>query len=120
MALQGFLQANIKSLDELYRCYLPFLKNGGLFLERKDKQELLSFTLGKEVFLTVNIRIDGSQERIGVKGKVAWINPPGLLRKASGIGVEFPDVDKDKEGTKGKIENMLGVKLQAQSLTNTM
>jgi len=120
MALPGFLQANIDSLDELYRCYMPFLKNGGLFLERKNKKELANFTLGKEVFLTVNIKLDEKQERIGIKGKVAWINPPELLRKHSGIGIEFPDPDKDDKGTRSRIENMLGAKLNAQALTHTM
>lgn len=120
MGLPGFLQTNINSIDELYRCYLPFLRNGGLFLERRDRKELQSFTLGKEVFLTVNINLGEKQERMGVKGKVVWINPPGLLRKHSGIGIEFPDADKDKSGTRGKIEKMLGVKLQGQSLTHTM
>lgn len=125
MKFQGFLRINIESRDELYRCYLPFLKNGGFFFPCSP-DKLKTYTLGKEVFLEINLMLSKDERRrMGGKGKVAWINPTGLLRKPAGIGIELSADAGESTGlieniTKGKIESILGAKLNAQALTYTM
>ena len=54
----------------LYAAYMPFIKNGGLFIPTNK-----SYKLGDEVFMLLNLMDE--QEKIPVAGKVVWITPKG-------------------------------------------
>ena len=86
----------IKDKAALYVAYMPFIKNGGLFIPTNKP-----YHIGDEVFILLNL-LDQA-ERLPVSGKVVWITPPGAQNKRSaGIGVQFSL--QDGGSTQKKIE----------------
>jgi type IV pilus assembly protein PilZ len=109
---QGILSLAIKEKTSLYAAFIPFVKNGGLFIPTSR-----AYKLGDEVFMLLNL-MDES-ERIPVAGKVIWITPRGTGgSRTPGIGVQFGE--QDKGDTRNRIENLLGVVLQSDKPTYTM
>ncbi len=104
MKRPGGMKRNMLSLhitDELtlYLSYLPFLKQGGLFVPTEK-----TYRLGDEVFLLLTLMNDG--DKTPVAGKVVWINPKGAQgSRPAGIGIHFGEVDKG--ATREKIEKLL-------------
>lgn len=104
MKRPGGMKRNMLSLhitDEniLYLSYLPFLKQGGLFVPTEK-----NYRLGDEVFLLLTLMNDG--DKTPVAGKVVWINPKGSQgNRPAGIGIHFGEVDKG--ATREKIEKLL-------------
>ena len=95
----GMLTLNIKDKSALYASYMPFIKNGGLFIPT-NKQ----YRLGDEVFLLLTL-MDGA-ERLPVAGKVVWLTPRGAQgKRQQGIGVQFSTQDNGE--TQKKIESFL-------------
>ena len=93
---QGILSLTIKDKGALYAAYMPFVKNGGLFVPTGK-----NYQLGDEVFMLLTLMDEG--EKIPV---------------AAGIGVQFGDQD---DGTaRNKIETYLAGALQAERPTHTM
>lgn len=84
-ARQGILSLVIKDKPALYNAYMPFLKNGGVFVPTPRR-----YFLGDEVFLLLTL--PDSTERLPVAGRVAWVTPTGSQgNRAAGIGVQFAD-----------------------------
>ena len=109
---QGILNLNIKDKPALYAAYMPFVKNGGLFIPTPKK-----FKLGDEVFMLLTVMDD--KERMPIAGKIIWITPRGAQgNKAEGIGVQFSE--QDNGATRNKIEGFLAGALQADKTTHTM
>lgn len=109
---QGILTLAIKDKSALYGAYMPFIKNGGLFIPTSK-----SYRLGDEVFILLTL-MDGS-DRIPVAGKIVWVTPRGAHgRRAAGIGVQFSE--QDGGATQKKIETYLAGALGADRPTHTM
>ena len=109
---QGILSLTIKDKGALYAAYMPFVKNGGLFIPTNKK-----YSLGDEVFMLLTLMDD--QERIPVAGRIVWMTPQGAQgNKTAGIGVQFSD--QDNGATRNKIETYLAGALQADRPTHTM
>ncbi|HHJ39200.1 MAG: pilus assembly protein PilZ [Methylothermaceae bacteria B42] len=109
---QGILSLTIKDKNALYAAYMPFLKNGGLFIPTTRQYEL-----GDEVFMLLSLMEE--TERIPVAGKIVWITPKGAEGyRAAGVGVEFTDEDQGK--TRSKIETHLAGALKSDRPTHTM
>jgi type IV pilus assembly protein PilZ len=107
----GILSLAIKDKAVLYAAYMPFVKNGGLFIPTKKE-----YQLGDEVFMLLNL-MDES-EKIPVAGKVVWVTPKGAQgNRAAGIGVQFNEQD---EAARSKIETYLAGSLQSDRPTHTM
>ena len=107
----GMLTLNIKDKSALYASYMPFIKNGGLFIPT-NKQ----YRLGDEVFLLLTL-MDGA-DRLPVAGKVVWLTPRGAQgKRQQGIGVQFSSVDNGE--TQKKIETYLAG-VAADRPTHTM
>ena len=108
----GILTLSIKDKAALYIAYMPFIKNGGLFIPTtKD------YALGDEVFILLTL--SESNERLPVAGKVIWITPSGAANKRQqGIGVQFSDQDGGQ--TQRKIETYLAGALSSDRPTSTM
>ena len=68
MSKPGLLTLTIKDKSALYLAYMPFIKNGGLFIPTNS-----SYKLGDEVFMLLNVM--GEEEKIPVAGRVIWITP---------------------------------------------
>ena len=108
----GILTLNIKDKSALYVAYMPFIKNGGLFIPTEK-----TYQLGDEVFILLTL-VD-SAERLPVAGKVVWVTPKGAQNKRQqGIGVQFSN--QDDGATQKKIETALAGALGTDLPTQTM
>src|SRR5690554_390431 len=107
----GILTLIIKDKAVLYAAYMPFIKNGGLFIPTTK-----TYQLGDEVFLLLNLMDE--PEKIPVAAKVVWVTPRGAQgNRAAGIGVQFSAED---ETAKNKIETYLAGALSSDRPTHTM
>ena len=68
MSKPGLLTLTIKDKSALYLAYMPFIRNGGLFIPTKSP-----YKLGDEVFMLLNLM--GEEEKIPVAGHVVWLTP---------------------------------------------
>jgi len=93
---QGVLSLTIKDKNSLYAAYMPFLKEGGLFIPTNKE-----YGLGDEVFMLITL--EEQKDRLPVPGKVVWLSPKGGGGKPAGIGVQFTDGGN----AAAKIENLL-------------
>ena len=107
----GILSLTIKDKAVLYAAYMPFIKNGGLFLPT-NKQ----YSLGDDVFLLLNLMEEA--EKIPVAGKVIWVTPKGAQgNRVTGVGLQF---GADAPDAKNKIETYLAGALSSDRPTHTM
>lgn len=111
-ARPGMLSLSIKDKQSLYAAFMPFVKNGGLFIPTNK-----SYNLGDEVFMLLTLMEDG--ERLPVAGKIIWMTPKGAQgNRAHGVGVQF--LEQDKGATRSKIETHLAGSLKSDRITHTM
>ncbi len=109
---KGILSLSIKEKEGMYAAYMPFVKNGGLFIPTLKK-----FNLGDEVFMLLSLMDE--TERLPVAGTVVWITPTGAENnRQAGIGVRFSPTDKGI--TSKKIEGYLAGMSQSDKQTHTM
>ncbi len=110
-ASHGILSLTIKTKDELYRSYMPFIKNGGLFVATQR-----DYQLGEEVFMLLDLMEES--DKIPVSGKVVWVTPRGAQGgKQAGIGIQL---SADDNTLVGKIETYLAGTLSSGRLTHSM
>ena len=108
---QGILSLTIKDLTVLYAAYMPFLRNGGLFIPTNKR-----FALGEEVFVLLALMDEA--EKIPINGTVVWVTPKGAQgNRQAGIGVQFSEADF---AAATKIEEHLGTGLVSDRPTHTM
>ncbi len=111
-ARPGMLSLSIKDKASLYAAFMPFVKNGGLFIPTTK-----AYKLGDEVFMLLSLMDD--TERLPVAGKIIWMTPSGAQgNRATGVGVQFSE--QDKGATRGKIETHLAGTLNSDRITHTM
>ncbi|MGI5309669.1 PilZ domain-containing protein [Rheinheimera sp. WS51] len=105
------LSIGFSDLKELYRSFMPFLKNGGLFVRTNS-----GYKMGQSVALSVTL--PDEFDAISVSGQVAWISPHGSQSAMpAGIGIAFID---DKHQLSAKIEKLVGEYAAAGETTHTM
>lgn len=110
-AKKTMLALTIKDKSVLYLAYMPFVRNGGIFVPNKTEYEL-----GEEVFLLLNLMDEA--EKIPIAGKVVWVAKKGVKNPHSeGVGIQF--MDPDNQG-KDRIETYLAGSLGSASPTHTM
>jgi type IV pilus assembly protein PilZ len=96
---------------ELYQYYMPFVKNGGLFVRTPEH-----YSLGDDIKLEVTLP-DALEASI-VIGKVCWLTPIGAQNGTPpGIGVSF---DEDKDNVRNQIEQLIGRLLSSSEPTLSM
>ena len=96
----------------MYAAYMPFVRNGGLFIPTNKR-----YHLGDEVFMLLSLMEE--TERLPVAGKIIWITPVGAEgNRAAGIGVQFSD--QDGGTARNKIETYLAGALGSGKPTHTM
>ena len=111
-ARPGMLSLSIKDKASLYAAYMPYVRNGGLFIPTTKK-----YDLGDEVFMLLTLMEDN--ERLPVAGKIIWITPQGAQgNRSAGIGVQFSP--QDKGATRNKIETHLAGAMKSDRITHTM
>ncbi len=107
----GIRSLEIKDAAVLYAAYMPFVRNGGLFIPTKKE-----YDLGDEVFMLLNLMDE--PEKIPVAGKVVWMTPKGAQgNRAAGIGVQFNDQD---DVARRKFETYLAGILTSDRHTHTL
>ncbi|MBC3906055.1 MAG: PilZ domain-containing protein [Undibacterium umbellatum] len=107
------LSLAIKEKAALFAAYMPFLKNGGIFVPTNK-----TYRLGEEIYLILTLLDDPNKYPIA--GKVAWITPAGAgNNKSQGIGVHFPE---DESGTRIRlrVEELLGAAVRSSRATHTI
>jgi type IV pilus assembly protein PilZ len=108
----GILSLAIKDKSSLYTAYMPFVKNGGLFIPTNK-----NYNLGDEVFMLLTLMDE--KEKIPVAGKIVWVTPPGSQgNRIAGIGVQFSD--QDNGTVRNKIETYLAGALKSDRQTHTL
>ncbi|HEK2264876.1 TPA: PilZ domain-containing protein [Pseudomonas aeruginosa] len=103
----GILSLTIKDKSVLYAAYMPFIRNGGLFIPTNK-----NYKLGDEVFMLLNLMEE--PEKIPVAGKVVWITPKGAQGNRA---AQFNDGDNT---ARNKIETYLAGALKSDRPTHTM
>lgn len=112
-ARQGILSLVVKDKPALYSAYMPFVKNGGVFVPTPKR-----YFLGDEVFLLLTL--PDSSERLPVAGKVIWVTPVGSQgNRQAGIGVQLAD-GNEGEAIRNRIETALAGTLGSDKPTQTM
>ena len=102
----------IPDQNSLYAAYMPFIKNGGIFITISRR-----YALGDDIFLV--LKLLNEQQNWPIAGKVVWLTPPGAEgNRAVGIGIQFSDLDKGV--ARHKIETFLAGMLEADRPTLTM
>lgn len=110
---QSILSVTIKDKQLLYESYMPFVKNGGLFIPTKKE-----YALGNEVFVLLSLMEE--TEKVPFAGRVVWVTPKGAQgHRQSGIGVQFRD-DQSGKDVRNKIETYLAGALKSERPTHTM
>ena len=109
----GILSLTIKDKSVLYAAYMPFIKNGGLFIPTNK-----SYKLGDEVFMLLSLMDDPT--KLPIAGTVIWVTPPGAQNgRAQGVGVHFNNDESGHEARR-KIEGLLDGVLQSVRPTHTL
>ena len=109
----GMLSLSIKEKAALYAAYMPFLKNGGLFVPTNRAHQM-----GDQVYMLLSLMDDPT--RIAVQGKVVWVTPEGVQgNRTQGIGVQFTQ-DETGAAARAAIEKILGETLASSRPTHTM
>ncbi|ODS24504.1 pilus assembly protein PilZ [Candidatus Endobugula sertula] len=108
---QGILSLSIKDKSVLYASYMPYIKNGGLFIPTSK-----CYQLGDEVFVLLSLMDE--PEKMPISGKVVWITPKGAQgSRTAGIGVQFSEQESI---IVGKIETYLAGTLNSERPTHTL
>ncbi|MES2354768.1 MAG: PilZ domain-containing protein [Pseudomonadota bacterium] len=103
----------IRNKASLYAAYIPWVRNGGIFLP-VDKP----VHLGDDVLLILTLMDEPA--KISVAGHVAWITPLNAHgNRPAGLGVQFSDNLPMRELRK-RIENLLAGALQSSKPTHTL
>ena len=111
-ARPAVLSLSIKEKAALYAAYMPYLKNGGIFVPTTRP-----YQLGDDVYLILTLLDDPT--KVPVAGKVVWISPATGGSKTPGIGVHFPG-DESGQAARKRIEDALGANLKSARPTHTL
>ncbi|MDR3441923.1 MAG: PilZ domain-containing protein [Legionella sp.] len=96
----------------LYSAYMPFIKNGGLFIRTHHLYQL-------GLVLSLSVQLMDEHDPYLVDGKVVWITPKGAQgNKLPGIGVQFSG--ENSRYLCNKIETYLAGMLKSHQLTDTI
>ena len=109
---RNILTLAIRDRAALHAAFMPFVKNGGLFVATTHE-----YQMGEEVFLLLTLLDE--PDRLPISGRVVWITPRGAQSsRVQGIGVQFSE--NDNGTTRSKIENLLLGMKSAGRPTHTM
>ncbi len=105
------LIAEFEDTKELFRCYMPFISGGGLFI-----QSNLPLKLGESV--SVVLTLPDALEPEMFDTEVIWITPQGAQNvNPAGVGVLLNNTENRLQV---KIEKIVGTMLTSPEPTYTM
>lgn len=89
--------------------YMPFIKDGGLFLPTMQ-----SYSLGDRIL--VDLLLPGKADALRIEGKVVWITPKNALHHVlTGIGIQFTGANAQQ--ARSQIEAQLDTKTEVGGYT---
>lgn len=93
------LNCAINDSLELNLAFMPFIRDGGLFIGTMEQ-----FDLGDHV--KINLTLPGKKEVLEIEGKVVWITPQNALHHVlPGVGVQF--IGKNAQTVRAQVEASL-------------
>jgi len=96
---QRTLSFAIKDRHAFHTAFMPFIRNGGLFIPTTER-----YRIGDEVLLS--LRLMDESEPTSIVGKVVWLTPAGAEgNRLVGVGIRFSD--QDRGAARRKIEGYL-------------
>lgn len=106
------ISCSFDTVSALHTAYMPFIKNGGIFIRTKN-----DYPLG--MLISLSVQLMDEHDPYVVDGKVAWITPSGAQgNKLPGIGVQF--VGENSRYLTNKIETYLAGMLKSTHSTDTI
>ncbi len=109
---KSVIPLRFKNVDQMYKSYMPFLKNGGLFVPTRKR-----YMMGQEVELVV--QLPDEESSLSTLGIVSWINTEFASgHKKQGVGVEFSD--GNGIALRAKIDALLSDRLDSEMPTYTL
>lgn len=82
------LPFNPKDKMDLYKSYMPFVKNGGVYVTTAQP-----YSIGTQVFLLA--KLPDTNERFPIVGEIVWVNRSHSVTRPAGIGVRFTDIPEN-------------------------
>lgn len=76
----------INERRELYKCYMPFIKGGGLYIPFNEQLTADKVFLTQRIFILFSMLDE--KRKIAINGKVVWINKNGVNK---GYGISLGD-----------------------------
>jgi len=108
---KNLLTVDIRDIHQLQFRYMPFVEQGGLFIETSE-----SYELGEQFFLL--LRLIDEVEQLPLAVQVVWLAGSNVKNPhRPGIGVQFTDPDKE---AKDRIETYLAGAMNAAAATATL
>ncbi|MDB2373933.1 PilZ domain-containing protein [Psychrosphaera haliotis] len=105
------LTSELEDTKELFRCYMPFVKGGGLFIKTN-----LPAKIGDKVAITLTL--PDALEPEMFESEVIWVTPQGAQNvNPPGVGVLLNNTENRLQV---KIEKLLGTMLNLPEPTYTM
>lgn len=95
----GIISCEISDIPTLYASYLPFIKNGALFVQSGQPVRL-----GQDIFVAVHL--PESEKRMPLNGKVVWINHRASASRPAGFAVQLGS-DAAGQNIKAQIAQLL-------------
>ncbi|MCE1187380.1 PilZ domain-containing protein [Zoogloea sp.] len=112
-ARPSVLSLNINSKSALYAAYMPFIKNGALFVPTARE-----YKIGDGIFMLLQLMEDPTKHP--VTGTVVWVTPANAQgNKTQGIGVQFGS-DEAGQVVRHRIEQVLAGHLGSARPTHTI
>ena len=98
MSSSGPLQLSLEDKSALRQAYMPFIRNGGVFVRTNRP-----FGLGDDVSVTISLF--DRDEPIAVNGTIVWVTPTRAQgKRTAGIGIQF----SAHESCRALLEEVLG------------
>ncbi|MHA7840719.1 MAG: PilZ domain-containing protein [Gammaproteobacteria bacterium] len=106
------MSVHFEKKAQLYKAYMPYMKQGALFVKTNK-----SFELNDEVFLLIQL-LDET-DKFSLQGNVVWVTPTCAQGgKPAGIGVQL--LGQEGEMIRNKIEGYLAGMLESDNETDTL
>lgn len=81
--ISKIISFSLKDTHSLNAAYMPFVKNGGIFIPTTRE-----YHLGEEFKLIIHLMDEN--EKFAVRGKVIWSTPKGAMgNRTPGLGLQF-------------------------------
>lgn len=109
----NILQLNLRDKNALRTLYMPFLRNGGIFIPTESP-----YKLGDEIYVLLTLTEENN--RIPLQGQVVWITPRGMQgNRTQGVGIKFYDTEAGQQARR-TLETWLGALLSIRKPTRTI